>query len=205
MKFAFCIGNGESRKGFDISKLSRHGTVYGANAIFRDYTVDHLVCCDRQMAMECTKNNYTGLVYTRKDWYSFFPYNNFKCLPPLPWEEKQKWTQSFHMGSGLHAVNLATLTGADIVVIIGHDFWDTNGKHNNVYKGTENYWAADHQAIDPSFWIKQFKMFFELYPKKQFVFVQRNVKQWRKPEEWNEVPNLQYEELGGLLNALDQS
>ena len=34
MKFAFCIGNGESRKGFHISKLNSHGTVYGANAIF---------------------------------------------------------------------------------------------------------------------------------------------------------------------------
>ena len=61
-------------------------------------------------------------MYTRKDWYSFFPYDNIKCLPNLPWPEEEKWTQTFHMGSGLHAVNLALLSGADILVIIGHDF-----------------------------------------------------------------------------------
>ena len=52
MKFAFCIGNGESRKDFDVNTLKPYGTVYGANAIFRDTLVDHLVCCDRRMAME---------------------------------------------------------------------------------------------------------------------------------------------------------
>jgi len=107
MKFAFCIGNGESRKNFDVDTLKPYGTVYGANAIFRDTEVDHLVCCDRRMAMETVSAGYTGKVYTRKDWYSFFPYDNIKCLPDLPWTENDKWTQSFHMGSGLNAVNLA--------------------------------------------------------------------------------------------------
>ena len=43
------------------------------NAIFRDYTVDHPICCDRRMAMETVQKHYKGTVYTRKDWYSFFP------------------------------------------------------------------------------------------------------------------------------------
>jgi hypothetical protein len=159
------------------------------------------------MAMETVNQQYKGLVYTRSDWYSFFPYNNFKQLPALPWPEEEKWTQSFHMGSGLHAVNLALHNGADIVVLIGHDFWDTAGKHNNIYKGTENYWGIDHQAIDPKFWIKQFELFFDLYKDTQFVFCQPNLTSWTFPNGWNteKYPNLQFEELGGLLNALDQS
>ena len=205
MKIAFCIGNGESRAGFNLQKLKTFGTLYGSNAVFRDVEVDHLVCCDRRMAMETVSKNYKGKVYTRKDWYSFFPYDNFQELPELPWEETDKHTQSFHMGSGLHSVNIALQNKEQILVIIGHDLWASGAKHNNMYKGTENYADTISPAIDPSFWIKQFKMFFELYPQKQFVFVQRNVKNWHKPPEWKDVPNLQYEELGGLLNALDQS
>ena len=204
MKFAFCIGNGESRTGFHVEDLHNHGEIYGANAIFRYYPVDHLVCCDRQMAMETVKHGYTGTVYTRKEWYSFFPYDNFKCLPELPWPEEQKWTQAFHTGSGLHAVNLAVRNGADIVVLIGHDFWDTKGKHNNIYKGTENYWGIEHHAIDPSFWIKQFELFFNYAPDIQFVFCQPRIERWRKPDGW-QFENVQFENLGSIVDALDQS
>jgi len=204
MNFAFCIGNGESRTGFDIDQLKSHGTVYGTNAIFRDYSVDHLICCDRRMAMETVSAGYTGPVYTREDWYSFFPYDNFNTLVPLPWEENEKWTQSFHMGSGLHAVNLALHNAADIVVLIGHDFWAVNNLHNNIYKGTENYNAAQHDAVDPSFWIKQFVMFFNAYPDVQFVFCQPNLPSWQRPVGWDSttLPNVQYQELSSLINDL---
>ena len=84
MKFAFCIGNGESRRGFDASTLRPYGTVYAANAMFRDMEVDHLVCCDRRMAMETVSANYTGTVYTREDWYSFFPYDCLLYTSPSP-------------------------------------------------------------------------------------------------------------------------
>jgi hypothetical protein len=111
------------------------------------------------------------------------------------------------MGSGLHAVNLALHDGADVVVLIGHDFWASNGLHNNLYKGTENYWDADHHAIDPSFWIKQFVMFFNTYPDTQFVFCQPDISKWKCPLGWDNVtlPNVQYEELESLLDALNQS
>jgi hypothetical protein len=204
MKFAFCVGNGESRRGFDIDQLASHGTVYGTNALFRDYTVDHLVCCDRRMAMETVSAGYTKPVYTREDWYSFFPYDNFNKLARLPWEENEKWTQSFHMGSGLHAVNLALHDACDILVLIGHDFWSVNNLHNNIYKGTENYNAAQHDAVDPSFWIKQFVMFFSAYPDVQFVFCQPNMHSWRRPVGWDSttLPNVQYQELSSLINDL---
>lgn len=203
MKISFCIGNGESRAGFNLSKLKTFGDLYGSNAVFRDVEVDHLICCDRRMAMETVSKNYKGLVYTRKDWYSFFPYDNFKQLPELPWEETEKHTHSFHTGSGLHAVNLALLHGADILVLIGHDFWGNGNLHNNLYKGTENYNDKVHHAIDPSFWIKQFELFFKHYTDKQFVFCQPD--SWRKPDGWDNIINVSYENLGGLTSALDQS
>ena len=207
MKFAFCIGNGESRSGFNLEKLKSFGTLYGSNAIYRDYEVDHLICCDRRMAMETVSKGYKGLVYTRKDWFSFFPYDNFRELLDLPWEQTDKHTQSFHMGSGLHGVNTALQHGANIVVVIGHDFWANGAKHNNLYKGTENYSDVIAPAVDPSFWIKQFVMLFRIYKSTQFVFCQPNIKDWQKPIGWdNETfPNLQFEELGSLIDVLGQS
>ena len=156
------------------------------------------------MAMETVSAGYTKPVYTREDWYSFFPYDNFNKLAPLPWEENEKWTQSFHMGSGLHAVNLALHDACDILVLIGHDFWGVNNLHNNIYKGTENYNAAQHDAVDPSFWIKQFVMFFSAYPDVQFVFCQPNMHSWRRPVGWDSttLPNVQYQELSSLINDL---
>ena len=34
----FCIGNGESRKGFDLDNIKTHGKIYGCNVrMYRDY------------------------------------------------------------------------------------------------------------------------------------------------------------------------
>ena len=175
--------------------------------MLRRTEVDNLICCDRRMAMETVSKGYKGIVYTRKDWFSFFPYDNFRELPKLPWKEKEKHTQSFHMGSGLHAVNVALQDKPNIIVIIGHDFWGTGSKHNNLYKGTENYEDMIAPAVDPSFWIKQFVMFFRIYPNIQFVFCQPNLPNWQKPIGWDtEVfPNLQFQELGSLIDVLNQS
>ena len=38
VKRVFCIGNGESRKGFDLEKLRPYGKIYGCNALYRDFT-----------------------------------------------------------------------------------------------------------------------------------------------------------------------
>ena len=52
MKRVFCIGNGESRKGFDLEKLRPHGTIYGCNAIYRDFMPDVLIGVDHGIMHE---------------------------------------------------------------------------------------------------------------------------------------------------------
>ena len=42
----FCIGNGESRKGFDLETLRPHGKIYGCNALYRDFMPDVLTAVD---------------------------------------------------------------------------------------------------------------------------------------------------------------
>ena len=42
----FCIGNGESRKDFDLETLRPHGKIYGCNALYRDFTPDVIIAVD---------------------------------------------------------------------------------------------------------------------------------------------------------------
>ena len=52
MKRVFCIGNGESRLGFDLEKLRIHGKIYGCNAIYRDFMPDVLTAVDQGIMHE---------------------------------------------------------------------------------------------------------------------------------------------------------
>ena len=54
----FCIGNGESRKGFDLDKLKPHGKIYGCNAMYRDYTPDVLCAVDMGIMHEIYNSGY---------------------------------------------------------------------------------------------------------------------------------------------------
>ena len=48
----FCIGNGESRKGFDLEQLRPYGKIYGCNALYRDFLPDALICVDHGIMHE---------------------------------------------------------------------------------------------------------------------------------------------------------
>ena len=58
MSKAFCIGNGESRKGFDLEQLRPHGKIYGCNALYRDFTPDVLVAVDHGVCHEIYNSGY---------------------------------------------------------------------------------------------------------------------------------------------------
>ena len=52
MKRVFCIGNGESRKGFDLESLRPQGKIYGCNALYRDFLPDVLTAVDHGIMHE---------------------------------------------------------------------------------------------------------------------------------------------------------
>jgi len=66
MSNVFLIGNGESRKGFDLNTLKPHGKVYGCNAIYRDFTPDVLVAVDHGIMHEIYRGGYG---YTNECWF----------------------------------------------------------------------------------------------------------------------------------------
>ena len=54
----FCIGNGESRKDFNLETLRNHGKIYGCNALYRDFTPDVLVAMDFNICHEIYRSGY---------------------------------------------------------------------------------------------------------------------------------------------------
>ena len=57
-KKVFIIGNGESRKDFDLTKLREHGKIYACNAYYRDNPLpDVLIAVDSTMTHEIYHKN----------------------------------------------------------------------------------------------------------------------------------------------------
>ena len=54
----FCIGNGESRKDFDLESLRPHGKIYGCNALYRDFTPDVITAVDMGIMHEIYNSGY---------------------------------------------------------------------------------------------------------------------------------------------------
>jgi hypothetical protein len=51
----FVIGNGTSRRGFDLSRLDGNGITVGCNYIFRDYEPNYIVAIDEPVVEEIKK------------------------------------------------------------------------------------------------------------------------------------------------------
>ena len=198
MSQAAVIGNGESRKHIDLSLLKKSHTLIGCNAIHRDITVDHLICCDKRMADESTDNPETknSLIYVREDWYHYFrkikKNKNIRTVPELPYKGDLKQDQPINWGSGPYAVLVAAQLGFKDITLIGFDLFSRNDKVNNLYKDTNNYSKSQSQSVDPSYWIYQLGKIFHLYPETQFIIA--NDAAWVTPKEWH-YPNLRFENI----------
>jgi len=185
---AVVIGNGESRKNLDLESLKSNYTLIGCNAVHRDITVDHLVCCDRRMVLEAVKNtnNSHCKIYTRLDWHHYFrkilKNKNVDIVPKLPYHSDDRSDRPIHWGSGPYAVLLAATLNCSTVHLVGFDLYSKNGKINNVYKGTQNYLPPDKQAVDHSYWVYQISKVFENYANIEFKIY--NSDDWLLPERW---------------------
>jgi hypothetical protein len=202
MSQAMVIGNGESRRSVDLNSLKSKYTLIGCNALHRDITVDHLVCCDRRMAEEAVTNPNTKetIIYVRDSWYRFFrkilKNKNIQTVPELPYVGEMKRDQPDHWGSGGYAVLLAATLGYDQIDILGFDLYPINEKVNNVYKGSVNYAKPDGQAVDYSYWVYQIGQIFLHYPNINFRII--NHSKWEMPTSWNK-PNVVFTNIDELI------
>ena len=142
------LGNGKSREKVNLNL--HHEIKVGCNAIFRDYLVDHLVCCDKKMVKQALYADFKP-IYTRQCWVQDFPSANVIGVPDLPYKGNQRHDDPFHWGSGPYAILLGA-TLSDQIKLVGFDLYGTEGKLNNIYSDTEGYKSMYDEAVDWTYW-----------------------------------------------------
>ena len=120
----FLIGNGNSRKEFDLERLRSHGTIIGCNALYREFTPDLLIAIDAKMLREFKEAKYEGL--------SLIPKARTVAVPnSLIWRAEKFNT------SGCFAMKLISqVMKPTKCYMLGMD-----GYPGNLYDGTKNYAA----------------------------------------------------------------
>jgi len=156
MRVAFCIGNGESRRHFDLNRLRNQGPIAGCNALYRDFEPTFLVAVDSGMCAEVQRSGYTGKILTIRKDHAKKQY----WLVDVITEEKICTQQPIWASGPWSVLAMVRLyPKVEEVFFLGHDFHGcmNSGEnlHNNLYKGTKNYDVVDCDAKNPLSWIQQ--------------------------------------------------
>lgn len=182
-KVAFVLGNGTSRESIDLESLKDQGTIYGCNAIYRDFTPDYLIAVDTKMILELNQNKVQHRipVWTNpnKAYHNFTGFNFFN--PSKGWS------------SGPTALWKASDDGHDEIYILGFDYQgigDSNSQVNNVYAGTMNYKKKHERATYYGNWLKQTVTTIQKNPKKRYIRVLDHY--GFLPKEMAKLPNLEH-------------
>lgn len=159
---AFVLGNGVSRLAANLSSLQQYGSIYGCNALYREFEPDHLVAVDVKMINEIIDSDYhkTHSVWTNKN-KGVKSFEHINLLEP-----HKGWS------SGPTALWLSTLHGHQEIYILGFDYQGLNGKVNNVYAGTHNYKRVDQPATFFGNWSSQTEKVIRENPRIKFYRVE---------------------------------
>lgn len=126
---AYIIGNGLSREGFDLESLRGKGTIFGCNALYRDFTPDYLVAIDDKIIGEI---NYALDVGDCK-------VPRLRFIVPS-WNECFEETTGRRSNAGMNAMKEAIKMGHKQLYCFGFDFlMDSDVSVKNVYDGTDCY------------------------------------------------------------------
>ena len=90
----FVIGNGASRKNVNLDVLKQHGKIIGCNALYRDFTPDHLFSNDSIILHEILSSDYS--IYNYKLAY-LGDYNDYDKQFTYKWNDDRigiNWPQT---------------------------------------------------------------------------------------------------------------
>ena len=158
---AFVLGNGRSRLAIDCSELSPNGTVYGCNAVYREFDPDYLIAVDTKMVNEIVSTGYQENhqvwtnpnrgIHTKKNLNFFSPHKGWSSGPTALW--------------------FAASNGHLKIFILGFDFQGIEGKFNNVYADTYNYKKSNEAATYYGNWVNQTQRIIEEFKHIKFTRV----------------------------------
>jgi|TARA_B100002003_G_scaffold211691_1_gene208268 hypothetical protein len=146
---AYIIGNGPSRKDFDLNKLKATGQTYGCNALYRDFVPDYIFSVDTKMTVKmCEDKVYEKCFHYAPSLEVNRPYSKGKLhlVPNNP-----------HWISGNQAMWTACVHGHKNIFLIGFDFREYGkDQFNNIYQDTSNYGERHGDAIFEG-WLGHFR------------------------------------------------
>jgi hypothetical protein len=187
-KISFIIGNGKSRASFDLKQLKNYGTIYGCNALYRDYTPDFvvpdfLVAIDPWMIEEIQKSD--------------FPQYRF-IIPPieLHWEPIEISPEQRRSNAGINAMLEAIRGGANELYCLGFDFLisDYQKSVDNCFANTANYTILPSE-IDNIGRIRHLDYTLKNNRNVNFIFVFPNDTTIRLPSKNQNVDAISYSQL----------
>lgn len=183
-KIAFVLGNGTSRKSIKPESLRKYGTIYGCNALYREFVPDHLVAVDTKMIIEINEKQYQmkNSVWSNSNKLTTRT-PNIKILNP-----NKGWS------SGPTAMMLASQHDHKEIYILGFDYvglGENNERVNNIYAGTKNYKRIEDRATYYGNWTRQTMMCANTYPRIQYYRIIPNENSFI-PDQLKDIPNLSH-------------
>lgn len=163
---AYVIGNGPSRKDFDLNRLKETGQTYGCNALYRDFMPDFIFSVDTRITQQMVTDE-VGL-------------KTVHYAPSLEVNRKQSKgmlhliPNNPHWISGNQAFWTAGVHGHKNIYLIGYDFREYGkGQLNNIYQDTDYYGERNGDSIMDG-WLKQFRDMIKMRPYVKFTVVHDN-------------------------------
>jgi hypothetical protein len=156
---AIIVGNGKSREEVDLNTLVGQGTIYGCNALYRDFDGwDYLVAIDERMINEIKTTE------KRLPGQAIFP----------PENERYEETTGRRGNAGMCAMREAIRNGADTIYCLGFDFILAGADSViNVYGGSKNYEPETQMGLMEAGYhrMKYLEWFAAQNPDTKFIFV----------------------------------
>ena len=187
------LGNGTSRKSIDLTQLKEYGSMYGCNALYREFDPDYLVAVDTKMILEINKAGYqhSHSVWTNPN-RAFNGMNGFNFFNP-----SKGWS------SGPTALWLASTHDTQDIYIIGFDYQGIDNRINNIYADTQNYKKSHERATYHGNWTRQTMITCQKYEQKRYIRVLGE--DAFVPKEFSNIPNLEHITIGEFKKSLNPS
>jgi len=188
MNTAFVMGNGTSRKHFDVEKLRGKGNIYACNAVYRNFEPDVLIAVDPKMVHEIVADGYhhNHVVWTNYN-NGYKEYTNLNYFQP-----SKGWS------SGPTALAKAADDKHKTIYILGFDYMGLNGgkKFNNLFADTNNYKKSKEPATYYGNWLRQTESVIRTNTDIQFLRV-TNVGDFCPGQlnSYDNIRNIDYDEL----------
>ena len=139
---AFIIGNGESRRNFDLNHIKGVAPIFGCNALHRTFKSDWLVAVDQGMVDEISSSDFPVK-------FTLFPRSKSEEYEPA--EMHSRWALRLpRNNSGMYAMQRAIEKDHNVLICLGFDFLinDSYLSCTNLFAGTKNYGAETHANFE---------------------------------------------------------